>query len=512
MSRAAFFNPIGCNSRSPSAKRFDADTFSQSVVLLGCLVLLQRGIGFLRSFYVCSSLSPVELGQWDLAFNFLTIVAPLAVFGIPGSFGRYVPQYELNGQQRRFLRHTLLACLCLTMSGSLLIYLFRTSFARYFFGGRDHAPLVTVLAVGLPLVICFNYATSWFTGKRLSRFVFRIQFLQTLFFFGFSVLALQLFLPSAKVVIISYFLSCFAAIALAGRYALLETGVEPAHTMPAADCSIWVKILPFAFWVWVSNALINLFAVCDRVLLVNFYADKEVPIEFVVGQYHTACIFPALLMTLGATVGSMMTPYLSKDWESGCRDSVTARINLMLKAIGLLCLAASVAILFAAPLLFSKIWNDKFAMGESLLPMTLCYCSCAAMSLIAQKYFWCIEKTWFSTSALLAGLTCNFLLGLTLIGPFGIKGVVASTLASHALVLVSVLLLCQRFGLKLDFGVFAIGTALSAICFGKWIACFCLAILVLATVYTEVCFSDSWKRAMKLKLRSLRPARLGGLS
>jgi len=66
----------------------NSDTFSRSIVLIALLTVLQRGIGFLRSFYVCGELTPSQLGEWDLAFNFLKIVAPLAVLGIPGSFAR----------------------------------------------------------------------------------------------------------------------------------------------------------------------------------------------------------------------------------------------------------------------------------------------------------------------------------------------------------------------------------------------------------------------------------------
>ncbi len=133
--RSELMSQVALPDTKLSAKRFVADSFSKSIVLLGCLMILQRGIGFLRSFYVCGSLSPVEVGQWDLAFSFLSIVAPLAVFGIPGSFGRYVARYEKNGQQRKFLNHSLVACLGLTLLASILIFFFRGSVSLYFFGG-----------------------------------------------------------------------------------------------------------------------------------------------------------------------------------------------------------------------------------------------------------------------------------------------------------------------------------------------------------------------------------------
>ncbi|QDV42750.1 MurJ-like flippase [Stieleria neptunia] len=501
MSQATLSQP-----RPKSAKKIVADSFSQSVVLISLLMIVQRGIGFVRSFYVCGTLSAAEVGRWDLAFSFLMLVAPLAVFGIPGSFGRYVARFEKKGQQSRFLRQTLLACLALTVLASVSIWLFRATVARYFFGSADDAPLVSLLAIGLPLVVFFNFATSWFSGKRLNRFVFRIQFAQTLFFALLCVVLFQLTSVSAFSVIVAYLVSCLVGTTLAASYTLVDGRSEAEHaddhdTSDPTD-PIWRKILPFAVWVWISNALINLFTVCDRLLLVNFYPDQQVDIQFLVGQYHTACIFPLLLMTIGAMAGSTGMPYLSKDWESGDRQAVADRMNLMLKAIGLFCVTASVAILLLAPLLFGQLWKDKFAMGESLLPMTLCYCSLAAMTMVAQKYFWCLEKTWISSCFLLLGLACNFLVGLALIGDFGIDGVVASTLISHAIVLAGVLLISKYHKLRIDLGVFVISIALFALCFGKWIALLCLIALLLSVWFTPLLFSDALRRSAIVKLRS----------
>ncbi|WP_182871011.1 lipopolysaccharide biosynthesis protein [Rhodopirellula sp. JC639] len=564
-------------SLSPSAtkpaKTLTADTFSQSVLLIGGLMVVQRGIGFVRSFYVCGTLPAAEVGRWDLAFSFLMLVAPLAVLGIPGSFGRYVARFEKNGQQWRFLRQTLAACLALTLPVAALIWLFRDSVAEYFFGSAHDASLVSVLAIGLPVVVFFNFSTSWFSGKRLNRFVFRIQFAQTLFFALLCVVLFQMASVNATSVVTAYLLSCLVGTALAASYTLLDrrqtppeetdptdtgttVGVQAFAGQPRRDAAtgdrwsnvatfarrwirgvfhalasvatsnwrrpamqqrllhrffppvtdqadpIWRKILPFAVWVWVSNALTNLFSVCDRLLLVNFIPDPSVDIQYLVGQYHTACIFPLLLMTIGAMAASTGLPYLSKDWESGDRDAVAERMNLMLKAIGLFCVAASVAILLVAPLLFGQIWKDKFSLGESLLPMTLCYCSLAAMTMVAQKYFWCLEKTWISSCCLLLGLVCNFLVGLALIGDFGINGVVASTLISHAIVLGGVLLISKLHRLRIDPGVFVVCIALFTLCLGKWIALLSLVLLLFAAWYTPLFVSDALRRSALEKLRS----------
>ena len=62
-----------------------------------------------------AGLSPDELGQWDMAFGFFTLAAPLTVLGLPGSFGRYVEFFRQRGQLRTLLRRTAIASGILTV-------------------------------------------------------------------------------------------------------------------------------------------------------------------------------------------------------------------------------------------------------------------------------------------------------------------------------------------------------------------------------------------------------------
>src|SRR5438132_9089950 len=72
------------------------DRFSDSVLIMLSLTGVQRLVGFGRSVLFCLFLSPYELGQWDIAFGFLTLAAPIAVLSLPAAFGRYVEYYRLR--------------------------------------------------------------------------------------------------------------------------------------------------------------------------------------------------------------------------------------------------------------------------------------------------------------------------------------------------------------------------------------------------------------------------------
>ncbi len=58
----------------------------QSVMVLLVMAAVQRIVGFVRGVLVCRWLSPDELGQWDMAFGFLTLAAPLTVLGAARQF------------------------------------------------------------------------------------------------------------------------------------------------------------------------------------------------------------------------------------------------------------------------------------------------------------------------------------------------------------------------------------------------------------------------------------------
>src|SRR5262249_37561673 len=108
---AALSNQLNADSSPPNRKAaLRTDALSDSIIVLLILAAVQRIVGFVRGVLVCRWLSPQELGQWDMAFGFLTLGAPLVVLGLPGSFGRYVEYFRQRGQLGRLLRRTATAC------------------------------------------------------------------------------------------------------------------------------------------------------------------------------------------------------------------------------------------------------------------------------------------------------------------------------------------------------------------------------------------------------------------
>ena len=107
------------------------------------------------------------------------------------------------------------------------------------------------------------------------------------------------------------------------------------------------------------------------------------------------------------------------------------------------------------------------------------------------------------------GLIANFLFGIVLIGPFGIMGVVISTLIGNAVVLAGVLFVSIRHGLKIDVGIYVIALALLAVCLGKWFTFLAVVTLIPVAILTPLVFDAKQKKWVNSKILSYRDRVLG---
>ena len=134
----------------PTGRRsLQADTLAASVVILLTVTVVQRTVGFGRGVLFCRWLAPESLGQWEMVYSFLMIAAPLAVLGVPGSFGRYAEHYRQRGHLRTFLRRATAWTVVCTAVATTLINLFAPQISTLVFGRVDEAPLMRNLALCL---------------------------------------------------------------------------------------------------------------------------------------------------------------------------------------------------------------------------------------------------------------------------------------------------------------------------------------------------------------------------
>ena len=472
------------------------DTLADTVLVLLSLSVVQRLIGFCRAILFCRWLAPDELGQWDMAFNFLLLAAPVSVLALTGSFPRYAEHYLRRGQLRTVLRRTAVACAVLGAASAVLIHLAGRWFSQLVFGTPERTDLVTVVAVALLATIAMHYFVDLFSALRNVRLISGLYLANSLIFAALGIGLLLGWQCTALSVVVAY--AGAAALAAAGGMFWLVRNWRaiPGDAAPPPHRELWSKLLPFAAWTWVSSMMANLFAIADRCMIVHYSPGSASEALARVGEYHSARVLPTLLVSIAMILSPMITAHWSHDWEAGRRDRVRARLNLALKLFGFGLAIAAVGILLAAPVLFRGFFQGKFAEGLAVLPWTLIYCVWFAAIIIAQTYLLCREKAYLSSIALFVGLTANVGLNLLLLPRLGLLGAVLATAAANLVVLLLIAAFNHRLGFRMDLGAWLVLAVPLLFCLGPWVTLAVLLVIVLEASNSDRLLSRDEKREL----------------
>ncbi len=456
-----------------------AESMADGILILLVLTIVQRSVGFVRSILFCRWLDPEQLGEWDMAFGFLMLAAPLSVLALSSSFRRYVEHYRQQGLLRRFLCHTTAAYFAIGGVSVALTLSVRPWISTLVFGSPDRVELVTLMVLCLAAIIAFHYFVDLFGAFRSARLLAGIQMANSLIFAIVGMLMLSFCRCDASSVVIAFGIACAACAAL-GTMAVRRVWpsfVETAGSHGAS--SVWRKILPFVGWVSLANLMGSMFDVADRYMIVHFSTFSPSEALAQVGLYHSCRVVPLLLVSVVAMAGSIITPHLAHDWETARRDQVSLRMQMLLKLFGFGLTASCVLILHASPLLFGVAFEGKFVGAMEILPWTLAYCCWFALFALLQNYVWCCEKAQSAMVALLIGAVLNVGLNMLLLPRMGLLGAVLATAVANVVALAILFYFCGRFGLRLERSTWVAVALPVCVCLGPWLATVVLAAVIL---------------------------------
>jgi len=477
------------------------DSLAASVVMLLGMAFLQRIVGFVRSVLFCDWLHEDQLGEWDVAYGFLFTAAPIAVLGLPGSFGRYLEYYRQQGQLHAVLRRVGVVSAVSAVGFVALVGLAGPWFSQLIFGQPNRTEVVWALAFSLVFVIAYNFLTELLTALRLARLVSVVQFVNSIAFAVLGIGLLCWWQPGAAAVVLAFGGAALIG-GLFGLAWLRPTWREmPADKSPLPQRDLWVKLLPYAGWMWIGNLLFNLFEVADRYMLIHYSNYEPQAALAAVGNYHSSRVIPLLLLTAAMLLGGLITPHLSHDWEAGRKEAVSRRLNLALKCLGLFLFAASVGVLICGPLLFNVILHGKFSDGFAVLPWTLTYCVWFGIATVAQNYLWCAERSRLASVALVIGLVILVLLNLWWVPRFGLMGAVWATAIAKFCVLHLLLYFNWKSGMAFDRGLCVINLLPIALAGGPWLALGVLAAVSFDIVRNTSIFTADEKQIFNEALR-----------
>lgn len=476
--------------------RAATDSLATGLAFMLVLAVVQRMVGFVRSVLFCGYLQDDELGRWSLAFSFLLLAAPLAVVGLPGSFGRYVEHYRSRGQLGTFLRRTVVVSLALVTLTILVLVLWGPFWAWLVLGDASQVHTMRLLAMALIAVIAFNFVTELLTAMRKVRAVSVMQFCSSMLFALLAILLLSFTAMREEAVIVAFGVASLVSVLIV-LGPLRDVRREALGARQSlSQRSLWSKLVPFAAWIWLTNILANLFDAADRFMIVHLARDGAASAESLVGQYHSSRVVPYLLIAISTMAAGVVLPYLTHDWEAGRRETVSRRHGLTLKLSGLVLTVCGVLMLLGAPILFTWFLHGKYDQGLAVLPWTLTYCVWFSMITLAMNFLFCAEKARLGTLAFFIGLGINLALNVLLLPRLGLIGAIMATAAGNATALALVLVFSHRHGLVVNRSLIICCALPAVLISGPWPALAAVVAVGYFTVRNGRLFDDEERRLL----------------
>ena len=402
------------------------------------LTIVQRAIGFFRGILFCRYMTDQELGQWSMVYSFLMLLAPLAVLGLPGSFGRFVEHYMQRGQLGTFIRRIANISCVLTLLLAVTMYLFPAEYSQIMFRSTNQEGIVNSMAFAIVMVASINFLSTLMESLRQVRLATVMRFVQGIGFAVFGISLLAFWQNAAAAATLGFGLACFCGCVPAFWFvfkhqnALANTGEKLGHI------EMWGRVAPFAAWLWASNLVWNMFEVADRYMLVHWSSTSAELAHGYVGQYHSGRVVPLLLVGVAVVLEGMLLPYMTVLWEKGKPEQAARQIAMTFKAVAVGFTMCAFAMICLSPLLFNVILNGKYDDGLAVLPLTLVYSIWFALFLIGQTYLWVAEQGKYIFFVTLFCLIINLVLNALLIPDFGLWGAVIATSTATFMCLVLV--------------------------------------------------------------------------
>ncbi|MCU0709541.1 MAG: hypothetical protein MUF23_14730, partial [Pirellula sp.] len=429
--------------------------------------LLQRAIGFARNFALCYFLAETQLGLWGLASSFFVLAAPLAVLGLPGTFGRFVESYRGRGQLMRFLTF----CMSIAIAGyiilSVCLICFHSASGLAIFGDSQSRWDMALIASALGCIILFNAATELTSGLRQPKAVSSMHAVNSMAFTVLSLLGLW-WIRDWRVLVVAFGVS-----ALLGLLPVIPIIRHPSLWVRKIGSDLSVaeiarRVLPFAVSVWVINLVLNSFDIVDRYLLLHL-ASNDGSAEMgqaLVGQLHSGKLIPTLLANLAVMLGGIVLPYLVVDWEQGRIERVVSSMRTNIKLGTLFFFGLSLGAMVASPFLFGWVLRGRYADGLAILPMALVACCWMAVATFLNNYFWCAERGRLLGVLTTAALLLNAALCVWLIPSMGLHGaLMANVIATGFLVAITAWTL-ERLEITLGWPTYFIASVPIVLAFG----------------------------------------------
>lgn len=481
-----------------------SDSLIMGVVFALILTVVQRLVGFLRNIMFCRFMSDDQLGQWSLIYSFVLLLAPLAVLGLPGCFGRFVEYYQRRGQLMTFLKRINWICGAATAIIAVALVAFPEQFSWLFFRETGNTEIIYAFAFALIGVTVINYLTSLLEALRQVRIVTLMRFFSAMLFTIVATLLLLIWENGTLAVTIGLGVGSVLACLPAFWFLWNRRNGFSSEGEFLTLKSMWARIAPYAAWMWMCNLLHNLFEVGDRYMLIHYSPVNAEVAQSFVGQYHSGRVIPTVLVGVATMLGGILMPYMTAHWERDEKGKAYTQLNWTIKLIAISFTVIGAGVLLIAPTLFETVLQGRYNDGLAVLPLTLIYCIWFSLFTVAQDYLWVAEEGKYGVIAIAIGVVLNLVCNLLLIPSYGLWGAVFATTIANGLTVVLIYIINNWKGASPDFGCWLTAAMPLLILLPSYLAFAFLAIFVCIAIATPIVFQREEKDQIEALVRKLR--------
>lgn len=424
------------------------------------------------------------------------LLAPLAVLGLPGCFGKFTEYFHQRGQLKTFIVRIGWISTCTTAAMTVAMLVFPVKFAWLLFDDPKQVGLVQCLGVTMAVVSASNFFGTLMESMRQVRIVTWMRFITATLFAFVGTGMMLVWQDGAAAATIGFAISSAIGILPAFwvlwkyRDVIADDGDRLTHRV------MWRRIAPFAIWLWFSNVLTNLFEVSDRFMLIHWSVLTPELAQGSVGQYHSGRVVPLLLISVAQMLAGVLMPYMSHAWEAGDRSKVTRQLNWTVKLVALVFTAGGIVVLLMSPVLFEGILQGRYNDGLAVLPLTMVYCIWNGLMHVGQDYLWVAEKGKWAVVATGFGLVLNIVLNMLLIPIIGLHGAVLATAAGNAAIVTLIYSANHLSGCRADAGIWLTAALPLILLLEMPWAISAMAIVAAVSVLTNLVFTTAEKAAI----------------
>lgn len=476
-------------------RSFVADSLAIGMAVMLAMTIVQRGLGFVRGIWFCRLLDDAVVGQYAMAYDFITMITPVMLLGIPGSLPRYVEHYRLRGHLSPLVRRMWTTTWTLGAAFFVAIMCFPDFFGWLVFLEPQSLSIVYAVGVGVIAIIAFNFVYQMVSALRQVRVASIMQFVQSV---AFTIIGIGWLTAGGGLTGLVYAFVVATIIAtVPGANALVRGWAGlPISAEPFDGSAMWRRLLPYAAALWAMNLLSNVFALSDRYMILHLLPG-ELDTQAAVGQYHSGRIIPVLLTSLATMVSGVLMPYLTADWEAGLRAKVAENMRRILFAASTAFTVGAACALVLSPWFFRVVLENRYAEGFGLMPMTFVFCIWVSLATIGQDFLWVAEKGKWVAVAVGVGLVANVALNFLLLPMWGLQGAVVATLVANGVVLLALWVAMARNGYALDSTTFVLTILPATLLAGPMIAIACVVFACVASADVRQWSGEAMKLAKK---------------